>query len=103
MDAILTAVTTAAPQMGGVGFLMLVLVVLVRREVQSRELYTAELTRQQRAHDEELAEIRAELTASRQARREAEASIDAERQLRRKAEDAAAAAQYARWDPRAGT
>lgn len=98
MDAILTAVLGASPELGGAGVLLSVLVILVRRETQTTERHSTEIARmaqahdkemarQAGAHDDELAEIRAELTRARAERDSAEQQVDAQRQLRRQAQE----------------
>lgn len=97
MDAILQAVLSAAPQLGTASGLVIVLVLLVRREVQSSERHLAELARQAKAHDDETAELLAENTRLRAARDAAEVAIDTERRLRRQAEEQGPGRH--RWDP----
>lgn len=99
MDAILTAVLGATPQLGGASVLVVVLVILVRRETQTTERHSAELNRVNLAHDAELAEIRAEVLRLRTSRDSAEQELDRERALRRHAENAAAHAMAGVWPP----
>lgn len=98
MDAILTAALGAAPELGGVGVLLAVLTIVVRREVQTTERHSAELsrmadthsremTRQAGAHDTEVTEIQSELARVRAQRDAAEQEIDAQRRLRRQEQD----------------
>lgn len=72
MDAVISALATAAPQLGGLGGIMLLLGLLIRREMQTTERHGIELDRLSRIHDEELAELRAELRAVRGQRDSAE-------------------------------
>lgn len=98
MDAVLTAVLGAAPQLGGAGLLVTVVVLLIRQNLAAAERYAtdlelartanaAELARVNTAHDAELAELRAEITRQRDLRTSAEQALDVERGRRRAAED----------------
>lgn len=100
MDAVLTAVTQTAPQLGISGVLITVIVLLVRREASAEGRHAAELTRINTAHDAELDELRAEIRELRKYVDDLNAALDLEREQRRRAEDAAADA--ARRRPRGG-
>lgn len=99
MDAVLTTLIGAAPQLGASGVLVLLLGLLVRREAQDRadhrteitELTTrhaAELTRIAGAHDAQLVDLRREIAGLRQQLDEVNRKLDDERDRRRRAEDA---------------
>jgi hypothetical protein len=45
MDALLPAIVGSVPQLGGAGLLVLVVVLLIRREMQMQERFAAELAR----------------------------------------------------------
>lgn len=83
MDALLTAVLGALPQLGGAGLLVIVVVLLLRREGQ-------ELARERAAHAEQMAQRDQMIADLRQRLAAAEAEIDEHRRLRRLAEDWAA-------------
>lgn len=98
MDALLTAVLGAAPQLGGAAGLVTLVVLLIRQNLAAAERYatdlsltraanTAELARVGAAHDGELAELRTEIARQRELRTAAEHALDVERGLRRAAED----------------
>lgn len=89
MDAVLTTLISAAPQAGGAGLLLGVLILLVRREAQASERWNAELTRVNAAHDAELAELRIEIKALREQVTDLNLKLDEERARRRQAEDVA--------------
>lgn len=78
MDAVLTAVLGASPQLGGLVGMTVLVVLLIRREVQTSERHTTELERQGRIHDSEMAELRAENTRLREQRDQAEAQLRAQ-------------------------
>jgi cell division protein FtsB len=82
VDAVLNAALSAAPQVSGAGILIVIIVLLLRRE-------GAELARERTAHDAEMAEKHAEITALRTRVEELNTQVDRERALRRAAEDAA--------------
>ncbi len=98
MDAVLTTLIGAAPQLGVAGVLLALLALVLRRESQDRTDYRAqladtvarhatELTRINTSHDEELAELRKEIAGLRAQLTEVNAKFDAERDRRRLAED----------------
>jgi Skp family chaperone for outer membrane proteins len=87
VDAVLTTLIGAAPQLGGAGVLLLIIGLLLRREAQDRADYRAELTRINTAHDGELAELRAEIVGLRTQLDEVNRKLDEERARRRAAED----------------
>lgn len=100
MDAVLTTLIGAAPQLGVAGILLALLGLVIRREAQDRTDYRAqitelvarhagELTRINTSHDEELAELRKEIAGLRAQLAEVNAKLDAERDRRRAAEDSA--------------
>lgn len=92
MDAVLTAITQSAPQLGISGVLITVIVLLVRREASAETRHSAELERITKAHDAELAELRDDIKALRRQIDDLHTAVDLEREQRRAAEDAAAAA-----------
>ncbi|GAA1970142.1 hypothetical protein [Amycolatopsis minnesotensis] len=78
---------------GGIGVLVMGIIGwMARLLVTSDRRYTAELSRLNRAHDEEIAELKADLAELRDAVDQLHARVDEERELRRAAEDRAAAA-----------
>ncbi len=100
MDAVLTTLIGAAPQLGVAGILLALLGLVIRREGQDRADYRAqiaetvarhagELTRINSSHDAELAELRKEIAGLRAQLAEVNAKLDAERDRRRAAEDSA--------------
>lgn len=102
MDAVLTAILGAAPQLGVAGVLLALLGLVLRRESQDRTDYreqltattarhAAELARINTDHDTELAELRRDIKELRTQLAEVNASLDAERARRRQAEDGAPA------------
>lgn len=99
MDAVLTTLIGAAPQLTGAGLLLVLLGLLLRREAADRVDYRAgladlttrhatELARINTDHDAELGELRKELAAVRGQLNDLNAKLDAERDRRRAAEDA---------------
>jgi Skp family chaperone for outer membrane proteins len=101
VDAVLTAITQSAPQLGISGVLITVIVLLVRREAGAETRHSAELDRITKAHDAELAELRGEMKGLRKQIEDLNTALDLEREQRRTAEDAAAEA--ARRRQRRGT
>jgi hypothetical protein len=100
VDAIVTALIGAAPQLGVAGVLLALIGLLMRRETQLHGEYRArvtaltasyadELARINTAHDVELAELRADIAAMRAQLDDVNAKLDAERERRRAAEDSA--------------
>lgn len=98
MDAVLTSLIGAAPQLGVGGVLLTLLALSMRRESQDRADYraqvaeldtrhAAELKRVNDAHDAELAELHAEIKALREKRDLLNQRLDDERAKRREAED----------------
>jgi len=98
VDAVITTLIGAAPQLGGAGILIVIIGLLLRRETQDRADYrtsltelstrhAAELARINEAHDAELAELRRELAGLRGQVTELHDLLDAERSRRRAAED----------------
>ena len=98
MDAVLTSLIQAAPQLGVGGVLLTLLALLMRRESQDRADYrtqiaelatrhAAELARINTSHDEELVELRKEIAGLRQQLDEMNTKLDDERKRRREAED----------------
>lgn len=92
MDAVLTAVLQSAPQMGLGGVAVMFVVLLMRREASAEERHQAELNRITKAHDDELAELRADVKQLRSQLDEVHTALDLEREARRLAEDKHAAA-----------
>lgn len=98
MDAVITTLIGAAPQLGVGGILLTLLALLMRRESQDRADYRTqiaelatrhadELKRINVSHDEELAELRTEIKQLRAEIHELNQKLDDERALRRAAED----------------
>ncbi|CAL9607874.1 hypothetical protein SUDANB95_05528 [Actinosynnema sp. ALI-1.44] len=87
MDAVLTAVLQNVPQMGLGGVAVMFIVLLMRREASAEERHQAELNRITKAHDDELAELRADIAALRKQVDDVNTALDLEREQRRKAED----------------
>lgn len=99
MDAVLSTLIGSAPQLGGAGVLIWLLVLLIRRETQDRIDYrrgladaaarhATELARINTDHDSELSELRKEIAGLRKQLDEVNRKLDAERERRRAAEDA---------------
>jgi hypothetical protein len=88
-DALVTSVVSAIPQLGGAGLLVMLVVLLLRRE-------GAELARERAAHDAEIAQRDKEVSELRLRLRELDEEVDRERALRRAAEDDAAGRHRAR-------
>lgn len=80
MDSLLPSIIGAIPQLGGAGTLVVIIVLLLRRE-------GSELARMAKLYDEELAEKDAEIDRLRIRLRELDEALDTERQRRRAAED----------------
>lgn len=92
MDAVLTAVTQSLPELGIGGIVVWVLLLLLRRESSTEERHAAEIARINRAHDEELAELREDVRHLRAQVDQLNADLDAERSRRREIEDELASA-----------
>lgn len=100
MDAVLSSIIGAAPQLGGAGLLLALLGLLIRRETQDRADYrgglaeltnrhATELARINTDHDTELGELRKEIAGLRAQLEEVNRKLDTERDRRRAAEDSA--------------
>ena len=98
MDSVLTTLVGAAPQLGVSGVLLVLLVLLLRREAADRADYrtavaevstrhAGELKRINADHDTELAELRKEIAGLRSQLDEVNRKLDEERARRRAAED----------------
>lgn len=87
MDGLLTSIIGAAPQLGGAGLLLAVIVLLVRREVQTSELHGIEMDRQERIHDEEIGERDEEIDRLRERCDRLQQRLDEEMERRRAAQD----------------
>jgi len=98
VDAVVTTLIQAAPQLGVGGVLLTLLALLMRRESQDRADYRTqvaelatrhadELKRINESHDEELHELRAEIKGLREQIDLLNAKLDDERARRRAAED----------------
>ena len=92
MDAFLTAVLQTVPQMGLGGGAIVLIVLLLRREAGTESRHQAELDRISKAHDAELAELRADIAQLRKQVDDVNTALDLEREARRAAEDKLAAA-----------
>lgn len=99
MDAVITTLIGAAPQLAGGGVLLVLLGLLIRWQTQDRSDYRAqiaalserhgkELVRLNADHDAELVELRGEIRALRVELQEMNRKLDDEREKRRRAEDA---------------
>ncbi|MDN5853487.1 MAG: hypothetical protein L0K86_11705 [Actinomycetia bacterium] len=99
MDAVLTSLVGAAPQLGVAGILLALLALVIRWGSQERsdnraevaelaQRHAAELARINSAHDAELAELRREIVGLRTQLDAMNTKLDAERDRRRAAEDA---------------
>lgn len=99
MDAVLTTLIGAAPQLGGAGVLLLIIGLLLRREAQDRADYRTELTRINAAHDAELAEKHGEIKGLREQLDDVNRKLDDERAKRRAAEDNQTMGQHRRVPP----
>jgi Skp family chaperone for outer membrane proteins len=84
---VLTAVVQSLPQMGVASGLMVVVVLLLRRESATEQRHAAELRRINEAHDAELTEMRADIKELREAQNQLNRDLDAERARRRQSED----------------
>jgi uncharacterized membrane protein len=98
VDAIITSILGATPQLGVGGVLLALLVILQRQQAREREdhrlelaavseRHTTELKRVNTDHDTELAELRSDIGELRKHLDQLNAALDAERALRRQAED----------------
>jgi Skp family chaperone for outer membrane proteins len=98
VDAVITTLIGAAPQLGVAGVLLTLLALLMRRESQDRADYrtqvaelatrhAAELARINGDHDTELAELRKEIQGLRTQLDDMNRKLDEERAKRRAAED----------------
>ena len=107
MDAVITTLIGAAPQLGVGGILLTLLGILIRRETQDRGDYRQQIADQQTRHDTELkrdndshdadvAELRKEIAGLRQQISDLNQRLDAERDRRRAAEDSAMGMQQRR-------
>lgn len=107
MDAVLSAFITKLPELGLAGLALLLLLATWRKADADRadyrtalkeaeERHAAELTRVNRAHDEELAEVYRTKEALRQRIDDLNTMVDLEREARRQAEDRAAEARRRR-------
>ncbi len=99
MDAVLTSLIGAAPQLGVGGILLALMALLLKRETQdradyrteaaeSRARHSGEMARINADHDAELAELRKEIAGLRAQLDEVNRKLDEERDRRRAAEDA---------------
>lgn len=92
MDAVITAATSALPQLGAGGLAVYLLLLILRREGSTldreRAAHEAVLTRERKAHDAELVEKEAEIERLRARVSTLDTLLDQERAARRAAEDA---------------
>ena len=89
MDSVIAALAGAAPQLGQLGVLVLVLALLIRREAQTNKRHASELERVHAARDKEIKGVREQVEQLRGHLDEMNQRLDAERAARRAAEDAA--------------
>lgn len=87
MDVVLTAVIQSLPQVGIGSGLIVVLVLLLRRESTTEQRHAAELARINAVRDAELAEMRSEVAELRGSLRQLNTDLDAEIVRRRAIED----------------
>lgn len=87
MDAVLNAVLGAAPELGGALALVIVVVLLIRREMQTTERHNTEMARLAAQYEKELAAEQAENVRLRAQRDAAEQATDVERAARRAAQE----------------
>lgn len=103
MDGVVSSVLANAGSLGVGGVLLSLLVYVMRNATSDRgdyrvalkdaeERHAAEIARINRAHDEEIAELRRDLADLRKQVDDLNAALDLEREQRRKAEDLAAEA-----------
>lgn len=94
LDALLTSVLGAAPQLGGATLLVVVLLILIKREVQTTARHGVELERVTRLHDTEMTEKDAEIRALRERADRLQVRLDEEMDLRRAAQDSRGGARH---------
>lgn len=110
MDAVLTALVGAAPQLGASGVLLVLLTLSIRRESQDRADYRAaiaetairhaeEMKRVLGAHNVEITGLHSEVTELREQLDEVHQRFDDERDRRRYAEDSVWKSGRHRQDP----
>lgn len=103
MDAILPALFSALPQLGGASLAVFVLILVMRGAASDRadyraelkgaaERHTDEIKRINADHDAELAEVKSDVKELRKEVDDLNVALDLERELRRRAEDMAAEA-----------
>lgn len=103
MDALLPALGSALPQLGGAGLALFILILVMRSAATDRadyrtelkaaaERHTEEIKRINADHDAELAEVKSDVKELRKEVDDLNSALDLERELRRKAEDMAAEA-----------
>lgn len=97
MDSVISALAAAAPQLGQLGVLVVVLGLLIRREGQTNDRHATELQRVNTARDAELTNLRQQVTALRGQLDELNRKLDEERAARRRAEDSASLRQTSAW------
>ncbi|MFL6144099.1 MAG: hypothetical protein ACJ72N_19820 [Labedaea sp.] len=90
MDAL--EVGGSIPTIGGATILLVIIGVVTRLWLGAEGRHLAELTRVNKAHDDELTELRADITELRKRVDSLTQQVDTEREARWKAEDAAATA-----------
>lgn len=92
MDAILPALISALPQLGGAGLALFILIIVLRSSATDRADYRTQLKAQSERHNEELDELKEDIKDLRKQVDDLNAALDLEREQRRKAEDTAAEA-----------
>jgi predicted metalloprotease len=84
VDTLLPSVLGAVPQLGGAGLLVVIVVLLLRREgaelTRVRTAHDTEMERTRKAHDEDLAEKNEEIDRLQRRLRSADEEIDVLRQ-----------------------
>lgn len=109
MDALFSALVTKLPELGIAGVALMLLLTSWRNAASDRgdyraalraaeDRHAAEITRINREHDEEIAEIRATKADLRKRIDDLNAALDLEREARRSAEDRAPRAPHRRGD-----
>lgn len=87
------------PTIGGATILLVIIGVVTRLWLGAEGRHLAELTRVNKAHDEELAELKADIAELRKRVDELTTQVDTERTARRRAEDEAAQARRQGGEP----
>jgi Skp family chaperone for outer membrane proteins len=92
LDAILPALISALPQLGGAGLALFILIIVLRSAATDRADYRTQLKEQSKRHNDELDELKEDIKDLRKQVDDLNAALDLEREQRRRAEDMAAEA-----------